>query len=327
MQAALFEAYLKLQEGARARGWMRRRPLRKLSRSLYTRLRCGERIATTCRGLTWCLDVRDPYFTPSLILEGGHEPYETEYFAKLVGPGMTVVDVGAHVGWYTLLAAQRVGASGRVVAFEPDPANYALLVQNVTANGFRNVETVQQAVSDGCRQAAFFLDPKNPGGHRLADWSDGRPSIPVEVTSLDAFFSASLHPIDVVKIDTEGVELSVWRGMQRVLQRSPHLRVMMEFSPEALLRCGASPERLLAECQQSGFTAYWLNGQTQRVLPKPLEELLAICRQGDQYTNLFLFRTLDDAPGSRERVEAGAGSDRPHSMSGAAVSAEARSGV
>lgn len=75
------------------------------------------------------------------------EPEVTEVFLSHVMPGDVVLDIGAHIGYYTVLAARSVGNEGRVIAFEPDPQNYSLLVKNVAKNGYRNVTAVQKAVS------------------------------------------------------------------------------------------------------------------------------------------------------------------------------------
>ncbi|PIQ84208.1 MAG: hypothetical protein COV75_03380 [Candidatus Omnitrophica bacterium CG11_big_fil_rev_8_21_14_0_20_63_9] len=296
IKTVLFENYLSLQDAARDRGWLRWRPLRKLSGSMYRRLRCGEELTMTCRGLAWTLDADDPYFTRSLVIEGTHEPYETEYFLGLLLPGMTVVDVGAHVGWYTLLAAQRVGPAGRVIAFEPEPANYARLERNVAASGYRHVITVPKAVAERTRALTLFRDPGNSGGHSIADCGNTRPAFTVEAVALDEYFGPEPPPVHVIKIDVEGAECLAWRGMQRVLQRNPDLVLMMEFSPQALSQAGSSPEELWRMYCDAGFKPFRLHGETQRLLPVEFDELLHLCERGDRHTNLFLSRHQEPQP-------------------------------
>lgn len=290
MRQTLFQWYLAGQARALAAGAMRWRPVRKLSRSLYKRLRCGEELTVACRGLTWRLPTGDPYFTASLVLEGAHEPFETLYFEQWLRAGMTVVDVGAHVGWYTLLAARRVGPSGRVVALEPDAENRARLERHVSDNRITNVHIVPKAAAETVGVAWLQQDPANTGGHRLVREGQSTRAGRVETTSLDALLEGSGARVDVIKMDVEGAELSVWRGMGRILRANPQLRVMMEFSPPALEAAGASPTALVAACRQDGFGVHYLHGETQRTRPIDLEELVAVCRRGDGHTTVWLWR-------------------------------------
>ena len=111
---ALFHAYLGVQRVPREHGWIARaRLLRKASRWLYRHVKCGAIVSMRSQGLRWTLDINDGYFTESMVVEGDTEPWETKFFLRWAQPGMTVVDIGAHIGWYTLLAARQVGPSGR----------------------------------------------------------------------------------------------------------------------------------------------------------------------------------------------------------------------
>jgi FkbM family methyltransferase len=290
MRRTLFQWYLAGQAAARQHGAMRWRPARKLSRSLYKRLRCGEELTLVCRGLTWRLPTRDPYFTASLVLEGTHEPFETLYFERWLRPGMTVVDVGAHVGWYALLAARRIGASGRVLALEPDAENCARLARHLSENGITNVRIVPQAAAAAAGEAWLQRDACNTGGHRLSGDRGAGAASRVETVALDALFAPGEARVDVIKMDVEGGELSVWQGMRRVLRESPDLRVMMEFSPAALEAAGTPGAALLAACRRDGFGVHYLHGESQRTRAIDLDELLAICRRGDGHTTVWLWR-------------------------------------
>ena len=92
----------------------------------------------------------------------GYEQLLTKLFKKEMKQGMIVVDIGAHIGYFTLLAARLVGETGRVFAFEPDPDNYSLLIKNVSVNGHDNVIPVQKAVSNKTGQVRLFLDDCTP---------------------------------------------------------------------------------------------------------------------------------------------------------------------
>src|SRR4030042_4007070 len=101
-------------------------------------------------------------------IKGGWEVETIRLFKQLAKEGDTVVDIGAHIGYYTLLAARIVGDTGKVYAFEPDPANHDVLVGNIKLNGFQNVVTVRKAISDKNGQIELYLNEKNTGGHSIS---------------------------------------------------------------------------------------------------------------------------------------------------------------
>ncbi len=104
----------------------------------------------------------------SLITLGSYERYETNLFKSMLTPGMKVIDVGANVGYYTLIAARAVGPTGRVFAFEPDPGNYELLLRNIELNGYRNIVASQCAVTGEASQIRLYIDKKNFGNRSLS---------------------------------------------------------------------------------------------------------------------------------------------------------------
>ena len=146
-----------------------------------------------------------------------HEPESTSVFWNAIAPGMTVVDAGANMGGFSVLAAHRVGTSGRVFAFEPEPRNFASLSRRMRR--FPMVTPVQRAVSDTVGEAVLHLDSFH-AGHSLVGVIAG-PAVSettVPVTSLDAFVrEQGLAGLDVVKLDVEGAELQAIAGMREQL--------------------------------------------------------------------------------------------------------------
>ena len=98
-----------------------------------------------------------------LPFTNSYEKEQTILFRKLVDEGMNVVDIGANIGYYTLLAAELVGEKGKVFAFEPEPSNYDLLLRNVEINGYKNVTVVRKAVSNETGESSLFLSQKGFG--------------------------------------------------------------------------------------------------------------------------------------------------------------------
>jgi FkbM family methyltransferase len=203
------------------------------------------------------LDPRDMGMARAFLLFSGRwEETETRLFSSLVKEGMTVVDIGANVGYYTLLAARLVGPKGRVYAFEPSPGNFALLSRNVEANGYKNVILIPKAVSNRSGTASLRIDRASSGGHSLSNFRGGADSIEVETISLDDYFACRSETIGVLKMDAEGAEVAILDGMSEVLERNPDLTLLTEFFPRAVQGLGYVPEDYIRELARSGFRIY-----------------------------------------------------------------------
>lgn len=148
------------------------------------------------------------------------EKFETTLFKKLVKKGMVVVDIGANVVYYALLAVNLVGEKGRVFAFEPNPRSYALLMKNIDANGLHNVVAYPMAVSDRIRVAKLFTRRNHLGGGGLWYSPEGRKSINVNTTTLDGCLGKMNCPINIVKMDIDGSETASLRGMRNIMKKN-----------------------------------------------------------------------------------------------------------
>ncbi len=190
--------------------------------------------------------------TPTIARARLWEPIETRWILDRLRPGDTFVDVGANVGYFTLLAARAVGEEGRVFAFEPDPDNFELLARNIELNHLTNVVPVQRAVSDRCGPAQLYLSERNKGDHRIFPAGERRDSIEVLTVSLDSYLGDE-PDVDVVKIDTQGAEVPVLLGMGSILRWSPPALVV-EFWPKGLAGCGATGSQLLRLLAARGFS-------------------------------------------------------------------------
>jgi FkbM family methyltransferase len=164
------------------------------------------------------------------------EPGEALFVEAYLLPGMTIVDVGAHGGFYTLLGRRIVGRSGSVIAFEPSPRERRRLRLNLRANRFSDVRVVPYAVGDQIGETDFYVV------HGLETGFGGRhrPSVPgrieslrVEQTTLDAGLAAlAVEAVDLLKLDVEGGELDVFQGAPSLLSRVPRPVVLCEISEE-----------------------------------------------------------------------------------------------
>lgn len=233
----------------------------------------------------------DRYISPSLSAQGVFEPMETAFVLQEVRPGDIVLDIGANIGYFTLLFAKLVGPQGQVIAFEPDPKNFSLLTQNVKINGYRNVVLVNKAVSERTNTGFLYLSDFNSGDHRIYDSADGRPSVPINTVSLDDYFSNSLMHFNLIKFDIQGAEWSALQGMTQLIKRHPRLKMIMEYWPIGLRRSGAEPEKFLALLQHFGFCLWELNENARTIQPTTSAELLANYRPDLEFhTNLLCFK-------------------------------------
>lgn len=202
-------------------------------------------------GLRYLLPAHDQVIRPWVEHYGSWETAERALLDTLIRPGMTVVDVGAHVGLHTVPASQRVGATGRVIALEPDPRTSALLRTNIRRNAGRNVTVHQVAAGATAGRRHLVRSPTNTGDNWLAVASTSDPSIPVEVTTLDALLEG-LDALDVVKVDAQGADHEVVLGMRRLLARF-HPMIVVEFGPSEIRRRGQDPGDVLTRYRDLGL--------------------------------------------------------------------------
>ena len=156
----------------------------------------------------------DQVITPWLWAGRVWEETETHWFVQSLRPGDVVVDVGANVGYYTVLAGRLVGDAGRVYAFEPDPVSFAIMQRNVRLSGLRNVVLEPKAVSNEPGSIRLFLSDKNKGDHRIYQpEGEQRDFIEVEAVPLDADLEGVEGSLDFVHIDPPGAARGIKEGL------------------------------------------------------------------------------------------------------------------
>jgi FkbM family methyltransferase len=170
------------------------------------------------------------------------EKLTTERFKEVVKDGDVVLDLGANMGYFTLLAAKLVGKSGKVYSFEPEPTNYSLLVKNIELNGYDNVVPVQKAVSNISGAVRLFVSEEDPGNSTIFQYGDGRKFVEIESVALDEFFKDKEHRVDVIKMDIEGAEMAALLGMDRIIRENKNLKIFSELLPSLMRAMGYSPE-------------------------------------------------------------------------------------
>lgn len=240
----------------------RRHPLRALGRRLWWRLRW--RLTGRLWTRTWQdgLKIALPKGGPAALIyyQGHSEPETAALVRALLAPGMAFVDVGAHIGEYTLLAAHRVGESGEVHAFEPDARVHEVLRENVRLNGLeRIVRSHPWAVSDADGETDLCLgaEPALSSLAAAAPTAAAGPERPrVRTVTLDGYIAGGR--VDLVKIDVEGAEMLVLRGAHRLLARAPQEAPVLVFECAAhnYARFGYAPADVFALLAGAGYSVW-----------------------------------------------------------------------
>lgn len=219
-----------------------------------------------------CLDAGDSL---NLSLLDRHEAAELALARGELGPGDVALDLGANIGVYTLTLAHAVGTAGKVIAFEPEPSNFALLSKNVELNGYQNVAAWPYAVGADAGTIKLYLSDSNRGDHRTFADGSRRRVIEVRCVRLDEFLDPSLQ-VRLIKMDIQGAEVTALQGMQSLLRRAQQLTLLTEFWPAGLSNAGSSAREYLDLLLLAGFQIFRIasgSGALRPFGPSQLEEL------------------------------------------------------
>lgn len=229
------------------------------------------------------------------LMRGGYEPMTKSLFQRLLPPGAMLVDVGANVGYFTVLGALLVGPRGKVLAFEPEPRNHDVLAANVAANALTQVSLRREACSDRPGRHFLAVNRVESGWHRLAraDGATGpHRKVPVDLTTVDLALADVDRPVDVVKIDVEGHESSVIAGMTATLEANPDVTVILEHSPAQARLCGLDPDASVTRLWDAGLShTYIVREKSMRLDRVASGDTAALAHAGGRSVNLVLRRS------------------------------------
>lgn len=222
------------------------------------------------------VDTRDIGLASHLMLDGFWEMWNTEALLTEVHPGMTAIDVGAHCGYFSAVLADIVGPQGRVLSFEPNPRMAELLGQTMAVNGFDDRFALQRVALGAAAGLAGLVvpdgEPKNAHIVPLASRADAQT---IELRRLDSYPEALAA--DFIKIDAEGAEEQIWRGMRGILDNGRPLKILLEFTPGRYADAGAFLDEILS----SGFTLRLID-LADGILPIAREAVLSAPATEDQ---------------------------------------------
>lgn len=236
----------------RAMNWIYRQP----------RGRFLMRMPAQTGGSLFVCDLRDS-MSRQVCFAGQYEPLETAFLQRLLSPGMTFVDVGANWGYFSLVAANRVGDTGRVISLEPHPRMAATLRTNVTANGLRTITVKQVAVADKSGTlslTAFDETSDNFGVSRVNDCTTVASRFQACSQTLDSVLDeGAVERVDLVKIDVEGAEDLVLAGMKSGLTQGRYQAILLELHPSFLSERGKNIRDVTDWLIAAGYKGWYLD--------------------------------------------------------------------
>ena len=264
-------------------------------------------------GFKMVLDKTDLDFSRQVKFLGNYstESFETKIFESQLKSGMRVLDLGANIGFYTLLASSKIGNSGRVFAFEPSPKNLKLINLSLKENSFSNVTVIDAAISDFVGKSFLHLSPYYNSEHSLFNYhySSGKyhtlDKIMINVTTVDQTLSdVGDHTVDLIKMDIEGSESKALKGMQKTIEKNEHMILITEFWPKGFENANSEPGDFLNELSTFGFKLHHIDEIKEQVYPVTVNEMEDIMKNrtstlvdknkaiqaGGWYTNLLCLK-------------------------------------
>ncbi|MGH8963436.1 MAG: FkbM family methyltransferase [Jatrophihabitantaceae bacterium] len=199
------------------------------------------------------VDTRDHWLAANLMTDGYWESWITLAMLRVLKPGMVAVDVGANYGYYTILMARCVGRTGKVVSFEPNPELVALMRKSLFLSGIRKIHEIhEEAEYSTTGEKVRFGIPRQERWMNAQVVADEQPFegtvIDVPTVRLDDVLP---EKVDFIKIDAEGGEREIWRGMSKTIANNPQLQIFLEFNPRRTSHY--DPHEFLDKIRDDGF--------------------------------------------------------------------------
>lgn len=239
----------------------------------YLYLGDGVGVAKTHRGHLILLYSRDYLITPHIGFSGVWEPDVEQAIRSLLARGMTVVEVGCNVGYHTLAMISKIGIAGKLFGIEANPEIFELLWGTITANGMRShCQLFNRAAVDKAGMVEFDFDPGEAAGGCLVTPNRDKRSRQITVPGepIDAMLP-DVENVDLLRMDAEGSEPLVFRGAKRLIERSPNIRIVTEWSV-GMMNYYADVDEFVRELISEGYEA-WLIQKSGDFQPISMSEL------------------------------------------------------
>lgn len=246
------------------------------------------------------LDTRDISITPHLILDGYWERWVSKLFFYTIQPGMTVLDIGANCGYYTLLAAMKVGRMGTVHSFEPNPFHHNNILKSLSINGFSNTYLHKVALSNKNGEIDLYVPiPENiqeqtdTGSASLfrSNLNTSKfETIKVPAVELSSYLP-NLTKVDVIKLDIEGAEPLVMESLFKIIDNSGSMEIFMEYYPKRWVTQGYDPELILNGFLERGFCFHIID-HNSNIIPVGVKELASL-KNENTYLDIKIGRKVE----------------------------------
>ena len=233
--------------------------------------------------------------------QGIYGELDTLAVERLIKPGDNVVDVGAAIGYFTLIFARSVGVNGMVFSFEPKTDRYEILLKNIKVNNYSNVKTEKKAIMENNKKITFFSRNDGLAGLRYKNdlesiqqnLDDSKHKIPVEVLTVE--LDDYLKKIDVIedisfmKIDVDGPELLVLQGSKSLL-KNKNLKILMEWDKALSKESGCNPSDMIDILIENEFKMFYPDFEKNKYYQVSKDELLAKPEKINQTINMLFVK-------------------------------------
>lgn len=240
-----------------------------------------DKIVTIIHGQKMYLNSNDFGISKELAIYHTHEPVATSLIKKSIKKGMTIVDIGANIGYYVLAESQLIGSEGRIIAIEPNKKNVELLKLTVKENNLKNIKIIEAAIGDYDRNGKLYLSNRASNCHSLISSYDKNKNEYqiVKVYKLDTLIKKLNIPVHLVRMDIEGYEAQAINGMSKILKKyKPILVIELHYDAIGI----KAIIKLLGVLKQNGYDVMYISDRDKdfawikrnKVIAKPSMELL-----------------------------------------------------
>jgi len=241
-------------------------------------------------GLKYYLDDKDSL---GLSISQTHEKTETKIVKQIVKEGDIVIDVGAHIGYYTLIFAKIVGTKGKVFAFEANKKNFDILEKNVLKNNFKNVICENMIISDKIGKVQMYsLDSST--ANRLFDEGDN-DKIEVDSITLDEYFKQQSKKINFIKLDIQGAEPLAIKGMNQIMENNSEIKIIQEWWPDGIKKFDIEPTEHIINLEKKGYDIIEIDDIQNKIIKTNSEKLIKkYPNKKIQDINLFCIKNSEE---------------------------------
>lgn len=237
----------------------------------------------------------DNYIGNVITTTGNYEAYETSIILENIKKGDIVVDVGANIGFHTLLFADKVGPEGKVYTFEPDPISYKILLQNIQANHFKNIIAKPLAISNKKIKLDLYKSKNNYGDNRVYASDIPSAKLKVQADSLDnllKMFFYGAQRVTLLKIDTQGFEPFVIEGAKKLIKKHKPI-LFFEYWPYGYLQSKSDGTAMLNYLKKIYNDLYLINDNNEKITRVGIKFINQYCEQLNGYLHANLFCTTN----------------------------------